>query len=137
MRSDRGAGRPARLAMPFAALAAAFLVVGCGPKPTESADAKAVRDHALAPYAMHEECLRMASGERVEYYFTSTEPVDFNIHYHDAGAVLMPIVRDKTRDDSGVFAPRIAADYCLMWEAGAAGAAIDYRVRLRPPAPRP
>jgi hypothetical protein len=46
-------------------------------------------------------------------------------------------VRERTRDDSGVFAPRIAQDYCLTWEAGPAGASLDYRFRLRPPAPRP
>jgi hypothetical protein len=85
---------------------------------------------------MHEECLRAAVGDRIEYYFTSTEPVDFNIHFHEAGAVVMPIVRDKARDDSGVFEVRIPHDYCLMWEAGPAGASLDYRLRLRPLAGR-
>ena len=40
----------------------------------------------------------------------------------------MPIVREKTRADAGVFATPAAQDYCLMWEAGAAGALLDYRV---------
>ncbi len=26
----------------------------------------------------------------------------------------------------------IAHDYCLMWEAGPAGAMIDYRIRIKP-----
>ena len=69
-------------------------------------------------------------GDRVEFAFESTEPVDFNVHYHEDKTVVMPIVRDKSRADAGVFAPAIAQDYCLMWEAGAAGALLDYRVRL-------
>jgi hypothetical protein len=134
MRRDRGPGRGARSAAPGAALLAVLLLAGCATKLADPADPKAVRDHALSPYAMHEECLRVAVDERIEYYFTSTEPVDFNIHYHEAGAVLMPIVRDRTDDDSGVFVAPIAQDYCLMWEAGPAGASLDYRFRLRPPA---
>ena len=93
---------------------------------------KSVRAHPVAPYEWHEECLHVEAGDRVEFTFESTEPVDFNIHYHQGNAVLMPIVRDKTRGDAGVFAPPAAQDYCLMWEAGAAGALLDYRVRLRP-----
>jgi hypothetical protein len=93
---------------------------------------KSVRAHPIPPYEWHEECLHVEAGDRVEFTFESTEPVDFNIHYHEGNAVLMPIVRDKTRGDAGVFAPPAARDYCLMWEAGAAGAMLDYRVRLRP-----
>jgi hypothetical protein len=93
-----------------------------------------VRDRPLTPYDIHEECLRLAVGDRVEYEFSATEPVDFNIRYHDGNAVLAPIVREKVYADSGVFVPRIAQDYCLMWEAGPAGAVLDYRVRPRPAA---
>ena len=92
---------------------------------------KSVRGQPIAPYEWHEECLHLDDGDRVEFAFESTEPVDFNIHYHEGKAVVMPIVREKTRADAGVFAPVIAQDYCLMWEAGAAGAILDYRIRLR------
>jgi len=126
---ERGA-RPAALL----ALLVLLLVAGCATKPADPTEPKTVRNHALAPHAVHEECLAVVVGERIEYYFTSTLPVDFNIHYHEAGAVLMPIARDKSLDDSGVFVARIAQDYCLMWEAGPAGTALDYRFRLRPPA---
>ena len=70
----------------------------------------------------------MSVGERIEYYFTSTFPVDFNIHYHEAGAVVMPIAREKSLEDGGVFVAGIPQDYCLMWEAGPAGATLDYRL---------
>jgi hypothetical protein len=92
---------------------------------------KAVTAHVLAPRALHEECARLAPGDRVDYTFESTEPVAFNIHYHQGNAVVMPISRDATRADAGVFTSSLAQDYCLTWEAGSAGARIDYRIRLR------
>jgi hypothetical protein len=116
------------------ALVALLALAGCAATPAGRYDQKAVREHAMSPYVIHEACLRMAVGERVEYYFTSTFPIDFNIHYHEGNAVVMPISRDKASEDSGVFTARIAHDYCVMWEAGATGATIDYGIRLRPPA---
>lgn len=92
---------------------------------------KTVIGHALAPRELHEECLRLAPGDRVDYSFDSSERIAFNIHYHEGNAVVMPVSREATRADAGVFAPSLAQHYCLMWEAGPAGALIDYRIRLR------
>lgn len=78
--------------------------------------------------------MRLEVGERVEYDFNATEPVDFTIQYRDGNAVVAPVVREKVTADSGVFVPRLAQDYCLTWEAGVAGAVLDYRVWLRPAA---
>ena len=94
---------------------------------------KIVQGQPLPSYQIHEECLALKPGERVLFRFESTEPVDFNIHYHEGNAVVMPLVREKSREDAGMYSVRIAQDYCLMWEAGAAGAVIDYRVRVRRP----
>lgn len=106
----------------------------CAPAPIATAP-KNIVAHPLAPYAMHEECVELKPGDRLDYTFESNEPVDFNIHYHEGNAVAMPIVREKSRGDAGVFAPPLAHHYCLMWEAGAASALIDYRIRLRPAGP--
>ena len=92
---------------------------------------KTVVGHALPPLAVHEECVRLAPGDRVDYSFDSSEPVAFNIHYHEGKAVVMPVSREASRADAGVFAPALAQHYCLRWEAGPAGALIDYRIRLR------
>jgi len=123
-----------------AALAAGLALAACAADPAApAADAaeapKVVREHPLTPYAVHEECLRLAVGDRVDYDFSATLPVAFNIHYHEANAVVAPVVREGVRTDSGVFAPRLAQDYCLMWEAGPAGAVLDYRLRRRAAAP--
>ena len=116
----------------YGQLLAALPLCACTTALVTADTPKTVRGHTIAPYEWHEECMHLDVGDRVEFAFESTEPVDFNVHYHEGKTVLMPIVRDKARADAGVFAPSAAQDYCLMWEAGAAGALIDYRVRLRP-----
>jgi hypothetical protein len=115
-----------------ALLLGAIALCACTPALIMADAPKKVVGHLLPPYELHEECVELKPGDRLEYTFESTEPVDFNIHYHDGNAVVMPVVREKSRADAGVYAPPVAHHYCLMWEAGAAGAAIDYQVRLRP-----
>jgi hypothetical protein len=111
--------------------AAAVLTACATPTALPIGQPKAVKGLDIHAYAMHEECLHLDVGDRLDYEFTSNQPLKFNIHYHEGNAVLMPIARDDAVQDSGLFAPVIAQDYCLMWEAGAAGALLDYRVTLR------
>ena len=86
----------------------------------------------IAPYAIHEECVSLERGERFNYYFASVAPVAFNIHYHDANAIIMPVVRDKVTQDAGDFAADRKQVYCLMWEAGAQPTVLEYRIRPLP-----
>jgi hypothetical protein len=115
-----------------AALIVALPLCACAATLVTADAPKTVRDHPITPYAWHEECMHLEPGDRVEFTFESTEPVDFNVHYHEGKVVVMPLVREKTRSDAGVFAPPAAQDYCLMWEAGRAGAILDYQVRVKP-----
>lgn len=135
MNEQRGAHDAAHTVYCVAIAAACILLATCAIHlPLTIERPKVVHGQDIAPYALHEECLHLAAGDRLDFDFTANQPVDFNIHYHEGGTVLMPIVRDKTRQDSGLFVPVIAKDYCLMWEAGAAGALVDYRISLRAPA---
>jgi hypothetical protein len=86
----------------------------------------------LAPYALREECFTLDPGEGIDFYFTSTAALAFNLHYHDANAVVMPIERSRTTAESGDFVADRKQTYCMMWEAGADPALIDYRVRPLP-----
>ncbi len=79
--------------------------------------------------------MRLSPADRLEYAFEASEPVDFDLRYDEGSVVVAPMVRDRSLADAGVFVARIARDYCLVWEAGPAGAFVDYRLRLRP-APR-
>ena len=110
----------------------ALVLAGCA-TPNAGDTPKVVQGYPLPSYQIHEECLMLKPGERVLYRFESTAPVDFNIHYHEGKAVVMPLVREKSREDAGVYAVTLAQDYCLMWEAGAAGAVLDYRVSVTRP----
>jgi hypothetical protein len=115
-----------------AVLAAVLPLCACT-TPLITADTpKSVHGWWIAPYEWLDECMHLAEGDRVEFAFESSEPVDFNVHYHEGKLVVMPLVHDKTRADAGVFAALQAEDYCLTWEAGGAGALLDYRIRLRP-----
>jgi hypothetical protein len=86
----------------------------------------------LASYALREECVALEPGQRIGFYFVSSAPVAFNIHYHDANAVIMPIVREHATHESGEFTADRREIYCLMWEAGAQPSLLEYRVRALP-----
>ena len=119
-----------------ATLAACVLLAACATTPATAPQwPKTVRGQNIAAYEIHEDCVRLRVGDRLDYEFTTNNPVDFNIHYHEGRTVLMPVVHDKSEQASGIFVPVIAQDYCLMWEAGPAGALLDYRINLRPPPP--
>jgi hypothetical protein len=115
------------------AIAALFVSAlwACAARPIVAGEPKVVTKLEIAPFAAHEECTDLAPGDRLDYRFQSTEPLAFNIHYHDAKLIVMPITRENVVSDAGIFTPTIAQGYCLMWEAGAAGASIDYRVLVR------
>jgi len=114
----------------FAGTAAAVVLAACAPAPITPDTPRVVRDQVVAPYDVREVCLRAAPGERIEFAFEASDPVDFSLHYRDGNGIVTPIVRAGSRGDAGYYAPRFADDYCLSWEAGASGAFIDYRIGL-------
>ncbi len=86
----------------------------------------------IAPYAIYEECIALQSGERIGYRFYVEPHVAFNIHFHEANAVIMPVNVLSTGEEAGDFLADRAETYCLMWEAGPVGAVLSYRVQPRP-----
>ena len=119
-----------------AVLLASVVLAACASRGPVDPDApREARGRTLAPHALHEECMTLAPGDRLDYRFTSSAPVAFNVHYHAGNAVVMPLAREAITADSGIFQPVLAEDYCLMWEAGSASALLDYRVAVRRRAP--
>ena len=110
------------LALPLAACAAQPGIVPGG--------VHEVKAHPLPAFQVHEECVKLEPGDRLDYTFTASAPLHFNIHYHEGNAVIMPVTRDKVASESGRFEAIVAQEYCLMWEAGAAGTPLDYSVRF-------
>jgi hypothetical protein len=94
---------------------------------------RSVADLDLSPYAMQEECVALDRGEGLDFYFVSLTPIAFNLYYHQANAVISPIVREHATADSGVFIADHKDLYCLRWEAGVQGSILEYRLRALPP----
>jgi len=117
-----------------AALVALCGLSACAPAPLAPDAPRSVKAMPLPPFDIREECVRLAPGDRLDYAFEATEPVAFEIRYREGKAVMAPVVRDVSAGDSGVFVARDDRTYCLAWEAGPAGALVDFRLRLRPAA---
>lgn len=109
----------------------ALLLAGCATSGAIDDAPRDIRELAIAPYAVHEDCLPLGPGDRLDYRYESTKPLSFNIHYHAGNSVILPISRDASLGDAGVYAPILAHEYCLMWEAGDAGAVLSYRMQMR------
>jgi hypothetical protein len=113
-------------------LVAALDTVACATAPDRLDAPKVVVGLDLAPYAMYEECVLLQAGQRIGYLFRAAAPLAFNIHFHDGNAVIEPVSADSTQGESGEFSADRDQTYCLMWEAGAGGSVLEYRVeRLR------
>jgi len=123
--------RHARAAALAGALAAAALAA-CAPTTLTTTTPLAVEGREIAPFEFHEECGDIAAGERVDFRFTATRPVHFEIYYKDGIARIAPVVRDDVTEASGIFPPPASRRYCVRWDVGRKGAIIDYKVRVLP-----
>ena len=110
---------------------AASVLGACATAAIEPDVPKSVERLGIAPYQAHEECVKLVPGDRLEYRFAAGAPLAFNIHYHEGQTVVMPLSRENTKEETGVYTPIVAHHYCLMWEAGPQATTLDYRIRLR------
>ena len=117
---------------PAQRLLGALLLCGCATDPYRFDAPRGAAGLELAPYAMHEDCVALERGDRFDFYFVSSAPVTFNIHYHDANAVIMPLTRERITQETGDFVADRKTIYCLMWEAGAEPSLLEYRLRPLP-----
>jgi len=114
------------------ALVAVLGTAACATAPDRLEVPKVVVGLDISPYVVYEQCVLLQAGDRIGYLFRATVPLAFNIHFHDANAVIEPISAASTQGESGEFSADRDQIYCLMWEAGAGGSVLDYRVeRLR------
>ena len=112
-------------------IAGACALAACASPRIAPGEPKVVTKLVLAPYASHDDCVDLTPSDRLDYSFDSTLPVTFGIRYRDGNVSVMPITRERATSDAGIFAPVLAREYCLTWEAGGAGAVIDYRALIR------
>jgi hypothetical protein len=109
------------------------LAGGCMGEPYRFDVPRAGAGIEIAPYEEYEQCVALDRGWRLDFYFVSVAPVAFNIRYHEANAVIMPIVREHATRESGEFAADHKDVYCVTWEAGVEPSLLEYRLRPLPP----
>ena len=119
-----------RVPMTWAMLLAALALAGCADAPIVADTPRIVTAQRIAPWEAHQDCANAAEGDRIDYRFNTTEPVDFDLYYREGAAVIIPLSRKDVSADSGIFGVQIPARYCLAWQAGPAGAFVDYHITL-------
>jgi hypothetical protein len=107
-----------------------LVLAGCAENPIVPGQPKSA-NLDLAPYTTREDCVDLIQGDRLDYRFESNTRVRFSIYYRDSNMIIEPITREDVAEGSGVFAPRIPARYCLLWEASPTGALIAYHANVR------
>ena len=79
-------------------------------------------DVVLRAGKVYEECLEVNPPQVVDYSFSASKPLEFNIHYHGERAIY-PVLGQDVRTWQGVFDPTCIQNYstekppffCLMW----------------------
>ncbi len=96
----------------------ALFVSGCATTDTASPThaEKKGKKLTIATGETEEVCDLFSPGTTVEYFFTSTKPVLFNIHYHDKRTKEYPVEEHLTDNASGSFVVDTKATYCCSWE---------------------
>jgi len=86
----------------------------------------------VKPGKMVEKCVTLSSAQKLEYQFTTSKPVDFNIHYHKGETVYYPVKRNKTTAEADVYTPGPGrSEYCLMWENKSSASDIEVNYAFR------
>ena len=69
----------------------------------------------LAPGAGYQRCVRLESGERLFFSYRADPPMSFAIRRQSDTAIVSFVLREPSRDESGVFVVPESLDYCLLW----------------------
>jgi hypothetical protein len=81
----------------------------------------------IAPGRVGEVCMSLAEGATLRWRFTATAPLDFNLHEHVDGKVLMPVERKAVTADASERRIDQRNDWCLMWTAPAGARAATVK----------
>ncbi|WP_269532360.1 hypothetical protein [Chitinimonas sp. BJYL2] len=113
-----------------------LLALACTTCLMDNAAAADTHTVTLAAGKGHEACMDLKSGDRLEYGFSASNKLAFNLHFHDGDRVEMPVpesLQDKVPAGSHVAA--ITQHYCLMWTNPHQSASqLAYRYQVVPAA---
>ena len=98
------------LVIVIAGCLAAVVMSACGSIPWNSETAV-----SIIPSKFHEDCVELLPGDSLIYSFRTSEPVDFNIHYHENGRIFYPVSKKDVSGQKGEYESTKKQFYCLMW----------------------
>ena len=97
--------------------AAALFMHGCAAKDETVAHGDMVGETTtITKGDFYEACDKWTPGETVNYSFTSSKPVMFNVHYHDEHAKVYAVEQTLADKLEGSFVVVSDAIHCCMWE---------------------
>lgn len=106
----------AAVAALLAAMLGATLLSGCAvtlERPVDPFESKTIE---VAPNAWYESCVTLAKGDRLLFSYTADPPTTFSIRRHIGNAEVSYLVRERAREDSGIFFVAESEKYCLHWQ---------------------
>lgn len=98
-----------------ACLAIAGLVGGCAmtmERPVEPFQSETIE---IAPNAFYESCVTLEAGDRLLFSYLADPPMAFSIRRYSDNASVSYVMRDLSRDESGIFFVPESHEYCLHW----------------------
>ena len=69
----------------------------------------------LPSSATHEECLKLLQENEVVYSFEASDPLTFDIHYHDGTQIVDAFAKKTISDLKATLQPELVQEYCMSW----------------------
>jgi len=69
----------------------------------------------MAPYEFREFCVALEDKQKIEVEFQSSQPINYDIHFHDGFTIRFPVRLDNVTKHAEQFAADSKRAYCLMW----------------------
>lgn len=92
-------------------LAATSAAIAQSPPPSQP------KPTLVKPGKIHEKCMVLDAGQKLEYRFTASAKLNFNLHYAKGGdQTYYPVKLDRTTGESGLYEARSREKYCVAWE---------------------
>ncbi|MEO8133320.1 MAG: hypothetical protein ABI831_05030 [Betaproteobacteria bacterium] len=102
--------------MPRLPLASCLLMAACATPLDRPLTPYTSRVIEVAPGAPYEKCVPLQTGDRLLFSYQADPPMSFGILRRVGDATLSYILRDASREDSGIFFVAAAENYCLHWD---------------------
>ena len=81
---------------------------------------------------VHEVCMKLKDGQKMNYSFKSAKSMKFNIHYHADDVTLFPVEEHLTDGATDIFISPGERGYCMMWtnpNAEAVELNVEYEIQ--------